>query len=135
MATNETTATWIALFLGLYILAAVYAELKRPGNWAGMIEEMSGSKSLRLLAGIIAFTMGAAIYLVTPWRPDDWLSVAVTILGALAVAKGVLLIAASDGTLKLFKRVLSGKTTMIAAFDGLIGVALILVALNRLEVF
>lgn len=135
MANTETTATWIALFLGLYILAAVYAELKRPGNWAGMIEEMSGSPSLRLLAGIIAFTMGVAIYLTTPWRPDDWLSVTVTILGALAVAKGVLLIVASDATLGIWTRLLSGKTTVIAAVDGVLAVALILVALGRLGVF
>ena len=135
MANTETTASWIALFLGLYILAAVYAELKRPGTWAAMVEEMSKSPSLRLLAGIIAFVLGAAIYLVTPWRPDDWLSVVVTVLGALAVAKGVLLIAASEKTLGAFTKFLSGKTTVIAAVDGILGVALILVALSRLGVF
>lgn len=135
MANTQTTASWIALFLGLYILAAVYAELKRPGNWAAMIDEMSKSPSLRLLAGIIAFVLGAAIYLVTPWRPDDWLSVVVTVLGALAVAKGVLLIAASGKTLSAFTKLLSGNTTVIAALDGILGVALILVALNRLGVF
>lgn len=135
MASTETTASWIALFLGIYILAAVYAELKRPGNWASIIEEMSRSTSLRLLAGIIAFVLGATIYLVTPWRPDDWLSVVVNFLGALAVAKGVLLIAASEKTLGAFTKFLSGKTTVIAALDGILGLALILVALSRLGVF
>ena len=87
-----------------------------------------------MLAGIIAFILGATIYLVTPWRPDDWLSVVVTVLGALAVAKGMLLIMASESTLGAFTKILSGNTRVLAALDGVLGMVLIVVALNRLGV-
>lgn len=133
MATAATIPAWIALFLGLYTLAACVAELRTPGGWDSMIAELEKSFLLRLLSGLIALTLGAAIYLVTPWNPADWLSVLISVAGGLAAAKGLLLIAAGDRTVSLYNRFFKGRTGLIAGIDAVVGAAFIFVAISRLQ--
>ena len=133
MATTATTPAWIALFLGLYILAACVAELRAPGGWAKLVEGLAASPALSFVTGAFTFTLGAVIYLVTPWNPEDWLSIVISVIGGLAVAKGLLLIAAPDRIFALGKRVLGGNITLIAGIDAVLGAALLFVALSRLH--
>ncbi|WP_128893347.1 hypothetical protein [Erythrobacter sp. HKB08] len=133
MATAADIPAWIALFLGLYVLAACVAELRSPGGWDSMVEELERSFLLRLMAGVIALTLGAAIYLVSPWRPGDWLSILVSVIGGLAVAKGLLIIAAGDRFLSIYNRMFKGRTRAIAGIDAVLGAALLFVALSRLQ--
>lgn len=133
MATTATTPAWIALFLGLYILAACVSELRTPGGWAKLVEGLEATPALAFVTGAFTFALGAVIYLVTPWNPDDWLSIVVSVIGGLAVAKGLLFIAAPDRIFALGKRVLGGNTALIAGIDAVLGAALLFVALSRLQ--
>ncbi|GAA4043255.1 hypothetical protein [Parerythrobacter jejuensis] len=133
MATAATLPAWIALFLGLYTLAACVAELRTPGGWDSMIAELDKSFLARLISGAFALTLGATIYLVTPWNPDDWLSILISVIGGLAVAKGLVLIAAGDRTVALYNRFFKGRTGLIAGIDAVLGAALVFVAMSRLQ--
>ncbi|WP_284126253.1 hypothetical protein [Parerythrobacter aestuarii] len=133
MATAADTSAWIAFFVGLYVLAACVAELRSPGSWARLVEGLGASPALCFVTGAFTFMLGAAIYLVNPWNPGDWLSVLVTVIGGLAVAKGLFFITAPDRMLGLGRKVLGGKTGLIAGLDALLGAALLFAALSRLN--
>lgn len=134
LATAATTPAWIALFLGLYVLAACVAELRSPGGWAKMLESFDASPAQCFLTGVFTFTLGATIYLVTPWSPDDWLSILLSVIGGVAIAKGLFFIAAPDRILSLGQKVLgSGNTGLVAGIAAVLGAALLFVALSRLQ--
>ena len=134
MATAATTPAWIALFLGLYILAACVSELRAPDGWAQMLASFEASPALTFVTGVFTFTLGAVIYLVTPWNAEDWLSIVVSVIGGVAIAKGLFFIAAPDRIFALGKRMLVGNTGLIAGIDAVLGAALLFVALSRLHV-
>ena len=96
MATADTLPAWIVMFLGIYAFAAAMGELRMPGTWNGMLADFEQSPGMRFIAGIIALVLGAVVYLVTPWRPDDWLFIAMAGFGGLLVVKGILLLAAGE---------------------------------------
>ena len=133
MANAATTPAWIALFLGLYLLAASVAELRNPGSWLRIADSVEAAPALGFLAGAFTFALGAAIYLVTPWNPGDWLGILVSVIGGLAVAKGLLLIAAPERVHGLGKRLLARKSALVAGSVAVLGAALLFVALSRLQ--
>ena len=138
MAGTADTPAWIALFLGLYILAASVAELRGPGSWARLLEDFGRSPALAFLTGAFAIALGAAIYLVSPWQPAgqdrDWLGILISVIGGLAVAKGLFFIAAPERVTGMGRRIMTGgKTSFIAGFAAVLGAALIFVALSRLQ--
>ena len=101
MADPSQLSAWIALFLGLYLFAAGAGELRAPNTWWAMLKEFERSPGLRFLTGVAALAIGATIYLVNPWRPGDWLAIAVSVIGGLGVAKGILVLASGDRYLHL----------------------------------
>lgn len=134
----ETAAdipAWIALFTGLYSLAAAVGELRSPNTWWAMLKEFERSVGLRFLTGLFVLALGAAVYLVNPWNPGDWLAVAVSVMGGLMVAEGMLILAAGERFLH-FARALIGRAGRAwAGFSALLGFALIAIALSRLQAF
>src|SRR5690606_27131847 len=96
MAETGEISAWIAFFVGLYALAAAVSELRAPDTWMAMLAEFERGPALRFVTGIVVLAIGAAIYLVNPWIPGDWLSIAVGVIGGLAVAEGLLILAAGD---------------------------------------
>jgi len=132
MAENADISAWIALFLGLYSLAAGTGELRSPNTWWTMLKEFERSPALRFVTGFITLTLGAAIYLVNPWRPDDWLAIAVSAVGGVAVAEGLLILAAGERFLHLARALIGRAGRAWAGFAVLFGIAAILVALSRL---
>ena len=133
MATAETIPAWIALFLGLYVLAACVAELRTPGSWASMIDEFERSPALRFVTGLFTFALGAVIYLVTPWNPADWLSILISVLGGVTLAKGLFFIAAPDRLMGMGRKLMAGSTGLIAGINAVLGAALLFAALSRLQ--
>lgn len=134
MATGAAdTPAWIALFLGLYILAVCVAELRSPGGWARMLDELEASFTLRFLSGAFALVLGAVIYLVSPWDRTDWLSITIAVIGGLGVAKGLYFILAGERALALARKLLAAGSTVIAGIDALLGAALLFAALSRLH--
>jgi hypothetical protein len=132
MAEAADIPAWIALFLGLYSLAAAAGEFRSPGGWAAMLMDFERSPASRFLTGMFCIALGAAIYLVTPWRPEDWLSIAVAVIGGICVAEGLLILAAGDRFLLFARRLIMAAPGFWAGFSALFGIGAILVALSRL---
>ena len=135
MAQPADIPAWIALFLGLYLLAAAVGELRAPNTWWAMLKEFERSPGLRFVIGLICVALGAAIYLVSPWRPGDWLSVAVSVIGGLHVAQGLLILASGERFLHGARALIGRSGRVWGGLGALFGVALVLVALSRLQTF
>lgn len=123
---------WIALFVGLYSASAAIGELRHPGGWVGMVAHFERDLGLRFLTGIVCLGLGAAIYLVSPWRPGDWLAVLVTVIGGGMVVEGALILAFGDNFLAFARRLMGAANRLWAGLSLLLGAALIVVALLRL---
>jgi hypothetical protein len=133
MAETQDISAWILLFVGLYSLAASIGELRLPGFWAKMLADFERYPGLRFLTGFFVLSLGAAIYLVNPWRPDDWMAVLVSVLGGAMVAEGMLILAMGDRLLG-FARALMGRSNAFwTGFSAIFGIAAIAVALARLQ--
>lgn len=132
MAETLDIPAWILLFIGIYSLAASIGEWRTPGTWNAMLADFDRSAGLRFVTGFFVLALGAAIYLVNPWRPDDAVSIAVTVLGGIMAAEGVAILAIGDRFLA-FSRSLMGRATRVwAIFSAALGAALIALALIRL---
>ncbi|MBO9518285.1 MAG: hypothetical protein J7493_09475 [Porphyrobacter sp.] len=133
MAANTDVSAWILLFIGFYALAAAVGELRAPNTWWAMLKDLERSAALRFLTGLVTLSLGAAIYLVNPWRPGDWMSITVSVIGGIAVAEGALILASGDRFLH-FARALVGRAGRAwAGFAALFGVAAVLMAMSRLQ--
>jgi len=135
MAQPADVPAWIALFLGLYALAAAVGELRAPNTWWAMLKEFERSPGLRFVIGLICVALGAAIYLVSPWRPGDWLSVAVSVIGGLHVAQGLLILASGERFLHGARALIGRSGRVWGGLGALLGVALVFIALSRLHTF
>jgi len=132
MAETPDIPAWIALFLGVYALSAAIGEFTQPGSWAKMMGSFVSNAGLRFLAGVTCIAIGAAVYLVSPWRPDDWLAIVITIMGGGMVAEGALFLAVGERFFTFWRGVLGQTSRGWAAFAGGLGIALIAVSLMRL---
>lgn len=132
MADGIDIPAWIALFIGIYSASAAIGELRHPGGWVGMVAHFERDLGLRFLTGIICLGLGAAIYLVSPWRPGDWLAVLVTVIGGGMVVEGALILAFGDNFLAFARRLMGAANRLWAGLSLLLGAALIVVALLRL---
>lgn len=133
MAENADISAWIAFFIGLYALAAAAAELRSPNTWWAMLKDFERSPALRLLTGLVTLALGATIYLVNPWRPDDWLALAVSVVGGIAVAEGLLIIAAGERFLNFARALLGRAGGAWAGFAALFGIAALLAGMLRIH--
>ena len=133
MAQPADIPAWIALFIGLYALAAAVGEFRSPGGWAAMLADFERSPASRYLTGVVCVALGAAIYLASPWRPGDWLSIAVSVIGGLCAAEGLLILAAGDRFLALARSLMGRAQGFWASFGALFGIGAIVVALARLQ--
>jgi hypothetical protein len=79
--------------------------------------------------------LGAAIYLAVPWAAGDWLAIAVNILGGVAVAEGLLVLAAGDRFLALARRMLGNAWGVWAGASVLFGLGAIIAGASRLQSF
>ena len=132
MASSVDISAWIILFVGLYALAAAAGELRAPGGWADMLDDLERRAGLRFVTGLVKLALGAAIYLVNPWRPGDWLSIAVSVIGGVAIVEGVLLLASGDRFIHFGRKLIGNSAKGWAGFAALIGAACLLAAFSRL---
>ncbi|GAA0272684.1 hypothetical protein GCM10009127_11360 [Alteraurantiacibacter aestuarii] len=131
MAETADISAWIALFTGIYALGAAIGELRSPGSWAAMLEDFEKREGLRFVTGIVVLALGAAIYLVNPLRPDDWLSVVVTVLGGGMVIEGFILLGWGRSYLHFASKLLGLVNRIWAMMAAGIGIVLICVAMLR----
>lgn len=123
---------WIMFFIGLYALAAAIGELRRPGLWGRMVQEVRASIALQFILGLFTLVTGAVIYLVNPWQPADPLAILVTVLGAWMFVEGALILAIGDLVLKFAARLMGGNSMIFAGLSALIGGLAIFTAMMRL---
>jgi hypothetical protein len=131
MADSTDISAWIVLFLGLYAVSAAIGELRKPGSWAAMLEEFEQREGLRFLAGLVVLALGAAIYLVNPWNPGDWLAVLVTVLGGALVLEGMVIFAFGRAYLHLAAIMLGTVNRLWAAGALALGLVMVCLALLR----
>lgn len=131
MAESQDISAWIALFMGLYAFGAAVGELRSPGSWAAMLEGFENNEALRFLTGIVVLALGAAIYLVNPWNPLDWLSVLVTLMGAGMALEGVVILAFGRPFLHFASQLFGVVNRGWALLSAGIGIVLVCVALLR----
>jgi len=132
MAETFDIPAWIALFTGLYALAAAVGEFRQPGMWMAMLQDLERSAGLSFLTGLICIALGAAIYLVSPWRPGDWLSVTISVIGGLCAVEGMLILAAGDRFLGFARRLFTRARAFWPGLSALVGIGLVFAALARL---
>ncbi len=94
-----TTATALTLFfakaIGLYMIAAGIGGFTSAGRWRAILEEMKNQTTLVLFGGILAYLVGIAMVLThNVWT--DPLAIAVSIVGWLALLKGLVLLCLPD---------------------------------------
>jgi len=135
MAETAQISAWIAFFVGLYSLAAGVGELRSPGGWSVMLKEFERNASLRFLTGLVTLAIGATIYLVNPWRPEDWLAIVVSVIGGIAIAEGLLILAAGERFLNFGRAMLGRGGRVWAGLSVLLGIVLVGIALSRLHTF
>jgi len=131
MAESGDIPGWITLFTGLYALAAAIGELRHPGSWAAMLDDFENKEGLRFVTGLFLLALGAAIYLVNPWSPADWLSVLVTVLGGGMALEGLVMLAFGRGYMHLASSIFGAVNRFWALFSAVLGVVLVCVALLR----
>jgi vacuolar-type H+-ATPase subunit I/STV1 len=131
MAQADDITSWIALFTGLYALGAALGELRSPGSWAAMLDGLEKNEAVRFLTGIVVLALGAVIYLANPWRPDDWLAVIVTLMGAGMAIEGVVILGFGRPFLHFASRLLGKVDTVWALMSLVLGIVLVCLALLR----
>ena len=117
----ETMTDTLALFLGLYMLAAGTGLLLDRKAFEGAIETLRGNPMLTYLAAILAFTIGAAIVTLH----NDWsgpTAILISLIGWGALIEGVLMLALQRPFLDLAAKI--PMTAAVMTPFGLLTVAL-----------
>lgn len=118
----------LAALIGLYFICGGVAMLNDRKAMASMMQSLIDQPVLGYLGGVMAFAIGGTILAVhSLWT--GWLASFVTVVGWVALAEGVLLIAARARFLKLVSKLnLDGRfgtllSLSIIAFGGVLLVA------------
>ncbi len=133
MAETADTSAWIALFLGLYILAAGVGELRSSGTWTRLLDSFEQTPAVAFLSGAFTTALGAAIYLASPWRPGDVMSMTISVIGGLAAVKGLVFIAAPDRMAGLGRKLMTRHSGSIAGISAVVGAGFVITAVSRLQ--
>ena len=128
--TFDETA-WSALLLGLYTLFAGIGALRNPDTWRKMIEEVSASPSLQLIAGLLELMLGAAVYLANPWIPADVVTCILKSIGGIMMIEALTIIAFCDLYAGFWLRNLTHMHRGWAVFTVLMGLGLTVAGFAR----
>jgi hypothetical protein len=123
---------WIVLFTGVYAISASVAELRQPGFWLSMVEDVTNSSAIRFVVGIMLIAIGGALYLIGPWASDDWMFILVKVLGAWMVIEGALILAVGDAFMRFASAMMGSATKLWVGISLLLGLAMAGFAAARL---
>jgi len=132
MAIFANANAWFVIVLGLYSLGAAIGELRLPGSWAKMMQELSQSKGLQFIIGFVLLSLGFAILAAMPYDSSDWLSILVAIVGLGALLEGVLWLAMPDIFARFGVALMRGGGRMWAIIAALFGIGVIIAGAMRL---
>lgn len=141
MEHSQDITAWTALFLGLYALAAGFGELRAPGGWSRMLGEFEANHALRFLTGVFCIFAGGVIFLANPWvaaehlggQSGDLLAILINIIGGLMAVEGMFILAAGDRIIAFARKLMGSVSKGWAGFSCLIGAALLLAAISRIQ--
>ncbi|WP_265569649.1 hypothetical protein [Sphingomicrobium nitratireducens] len=115
---------WLLVGFGLYSIAASIGELRHPGRWKAMIEELNAKPGFAFIVGLLVFSLGFALSLVHPLAPaDGWRSVLVTLIAYGMVLEGLSFLAFPQSMSGLAARLMTAANPLwvvIAAILGLL---------------
>ena len=117
----------LAVLIGAVLVAGAVAAWRRPGGWEEMFDELERSRGLTLALAWVAVLFGALI-LVLPGGWTDPLAIAVSAIGLMSLAEGLILIAVPDAYLRLVRPLLR-QPRLWAALMLLLGLAFIVAGL------
>jgi uncharacterized protein YjeT (DUF2065 family) len=80
---------WTATLLGFYVLFSGIGAMRTPNAWRKMIEEISESPAMQLVAGLLELFVGSVIYIANPWVPADLLSCVLKGIGGLMIMEAL----------------------------------------------
>jgi uncharacterized protein YjeT (DUF2065 family) len=124
MATHSMLTPDLAIAIGVYVTAVGIGELVDPNRWRTMFTQIENSAAITQAVGFATFAVGTAIILVhTLWT--DALAVAVTLIGWIALAEGVLMLAIPALLFRIFRPLLAGSLRPLAIVTILIGLLLL----------
>ena len=118
----------LAVLIGAILVAGAVAAWRRPEGWEEMFDELDRSRGLTLALAWIAVVFGALV-LVLPGGWTDPLAFAVSAVGLISLAEGLILIAVPDVYLRLVRPLLR-RPRAWAALMLLLGLAFILAGLT-----
>lgn len=132
MAIFTNPIAWFAIMLGLYSLGAAIGELRLPGSWAKMMQELSQSKGLQFIIGFVLISLGFAVLASMPYDPADWLSILVVIFGLGALLEGVMWLAMPDIFARFGVALMRGGGRIWAIIAAIFGIVIIIAGAMRL---
>ena len=132
MAADFDYPAWIILSFGIYSFAAGVGELRNPGFWESMINNIEESPAVRFLTGLVLIAIGTPLYLLGPWTGADWMLVVVKIIGAGMILEGALFLAFGDWFVKFSKWLMVRASRLWVWIAVLFGIAAIILAELRI---
>jgi len=124
-------SAFIILLTGIYAISASIGELRSPGMWASMIDNLADVTALRFITGIVLIVMGGVAYAVGSWDMSDWVPVIVKVLGAWMVIEGALFLAVGDLFIEFGRRMMGAATKLWVSLSLLMGIAFVIAAALR----
>ncbi|WP_298688199.1 DUF2065 family protein [uncultured Sphingomonas sp.] len=118
----------LAQAIGLYLVAAGISGLRSPERWREIVADIERSAGIADLFGVASFAIGVAI-LIPHHVVYDPLSIVVTLIAALSVIEGLLLLAFPDVLLALARPFVAA-TRLWAIVALIAGVLLVLAGLT-----
>ncbi|WDI32362.1 hypothetical protein PUV54_04040 [Hyphococcus flavus] len=131
MITTSTVLTLsLAKAFGVYMIAGGLSGLLTPDRWKAILDEFNARAGLTYIAGVFVFVLGAAIIMVhNIWT--DPLAIIISLVGWVAAAEGLILIAYPDPLLKWSASfVRPGAVKAFAVFTVVFGVALLVLGVT-----
>ena len=132
MPVTPDISAWTSLLLGIFALAACVNEFRQPGFWRRIIQEIMASPATQFIVGIIELLVGAAVFLLNPWVPQDWLSCLMKIIGGLMILEALVMLALADIYLGFWDRHLGANMRAWTVVALLIGVWLTAAGIHRI---
>ena len=118
----------LAMLIGGLSLASGIGGWRHPEIWPEMFEELERSPGLAFAVGLIGALLGALI-LVLPGGWTDPLAFAVSLVGLLELAGGLVMLALPQAYVRLVRPLVAGRTRLWAGFAILLGLAFLLAGL------
>ena len=92
MTTGSVLTLHLAQAFGLYMILIGISGLAAPQRWDALMRELAASAALQMVMGVLVFAIGVTLVLIHCSFRDP-LATIVTIIGAVALLEGALLIA------------------------------------------